>query len=120
MTGIEQNDFGSENVGLERYVGAQGSANYQFTRILGGYVNGYYRYSDTVGDTGRNANDDSGQNVHRYRAGAGFVLEPLRWMEIRLGYTFNKLNSDDEFDEYDEHRGLLKITLTPSQPLRSK
>jgi hypothetical protein len=120
LTGMDQNDFGSENVGLERYVAAQGSANYQFARILGGYVNGFYRYSDTVGNTGRNAAEDTGENVHRYRAGAGFILEPLRWMEIRLGYTFNKLNSNDETDEYTEHRGLLKITLSPSQPYRFK
>jgi len=39
-------------------------------------------------------------------------------MEIRLGYTFNKLDSDEKTDEYTEHRGLLKITLTPSQPYR--
>ena len=91
-------------------------ANYQFTRILGGYVNGFYRYSDAVDST----DGDTGEKVHRYRAGAGFVMEPLRWMEIRLGYTFNKVNSDNEFDEYDEHRGLLKITLTPSQPYRLK
>ena len=114
LTGLDQNDFGSENIGLERYVAAQGSANYQFTRLLGGYVNGFYRYSDAVESTDQNA----GEKVHRYRAGAGFVLEPLRWMEIRLGYTFNKLNSDDKADEYIEHRGLLKVTLTPSQPLR--
>jgi len=116
LTGLDQNDFGSENIGLERYVAGQGSANYQFTRILGGYVNGFYRYSDAVDST----DQDTGKNVHRYRAGAGFTLEPLRWMEIRLGYTFNKLNSDDEADEYTEHRGLIKVTLSPSQPYRSK
>jgi hypothetical protein len=118
LTGLDQNDFGSENIGLERYVAAQGSADYQFTRILGGYVNGFYRYSDAVGNSDQNAGEDTGKNVQRYRAGAGFVLEPLRWMEIRLGYNFNKVNSDNEADEYTEHRGLLKITLTPSQPYR--
>jgi hypothetical protein len=118
LTGLDQNDFGSENIGLERYVALQGSANYQFTRILSGYVNGFYRYSDAVGDADQNAAEDTGENVHRYRAGAGFIFEPLKWMEIRLGYTFNKVNSDDQADEYTEHRGLLKITLSPSQPYR--
>lgn len=118
LTGLDQNDFGSDNIGLERYVAAQGSATYQFTRILGGYVNGFYRYSDRIGNADQGTDGNTGQNVNRYRAGAGFVLEPLKWMEIRLGYTFNKLNSDNQFDEYTEHTGLLKITLTPSQPYR--
>ena len=118
LTGLDQNDFGSDNIGLERYVAGQGSANYQFTRILGGYVDGFYRYSDRIGNADEGTDDDTGKNVQRYRAGAGFVLEPLKWMEIRLGYTFNKLDSDEKTDEYTEHRGLLKITLTPSQPYR--
>jgi hypothetical protein len=39
-------------------------------------------------------------------------------MSIRLGYTFNKVDSDDNEDDYDEHRGLLTITLSPDQPFR--
>jgi hypothetical protein len=30
------------------------------------------------------------------------------------------VNSDNEEDEYEEHRGLLKITLTPDKPFRYK
>jgi hypothetical protein len=41
-------------------------------------------------------------------------------MTIRLGYNFRKVNSENNEDEYDEHRGLLKVTLTPSQPYRTK
>jgi hypothetical protein len=115
LTGLDQNDFGSDSIGLERFVTLQGSADYKFTRILGGYVNGFYRYSDAVGGTD---DQNAGESVHRYRAGAGFLFEPLKWMEIRLGYSFNKVNSDNEEDEYSEHRGLLKITLSPSQPYR--
>jgi hypothetical protein len=118
LTGLDQNDFGSENIGLERFYTVQGSADYKFTRTLGGYVNGFYRYSDPIGNADENAGGDTNKNFQRYRAGAGFILEPLKWMEVRLGYTFNKVSSDNEFEEYTEHRGLLKITLTPSQPYR--
>lgn len=120
LTGLDQNNFGSDNVGLERYAVAQGSGNYQFTRVLGGYVNGFYRYSDSVGDDDQNSGQNTGESVHRFRAGTGFVMEPLRWMEVQLGYTFNKVNSDDKTDEFTEHRGALQITLTPSQPYRLK
>jgi hypothetical protein len=118
LTGLDQNNFGAENIGLERFAGVQGTALYKFTRTVSWDINGSYRYSDAVGNADQNANDDSGKNVHRYRVGSGFTIEPLQWMAIRLGYTFRKLNSDNEADEYDEHRGLLKITLTPSQPYR--
>jgi len=118
LAGLAQNDFGAQNIGLERYIAVQGSALYKLTRTVSWDLNGSYRYSDAVGNADQGANDDTGNNVHRYRIGSGFTIEPLKWMAIRLGYTFNKLNSYNEFDEYEEHRGLLKITLTPSQPYR--
>jgi len=118
LTGLDQNDFGAQNIGLERFFAVQGSAMYKLTRTISWDVNGNYRYSDAVGNADQGANDDTGNNVRRYRVGSGFTIEPLKWMAIRLGYTFNKLDSDNNFNDYDEHRGLIKITLTPSQPLR--
>jgi len=118
LTGLAQNNFGAENVGLEQFAAIQGSASYGFTRRLFGDINGRYRYSDRIGDADQT--DDTGKNVHRYRMGAGLTFAPLKWMAIRLGYNFNKVNSDEKTDEYDEHRGLLSITLTPDQPYRYK
>ena len=118
LTGLDQNDFGAENVGLERFAALQGSANYEFTRFISGDLNGRYRYSDVVGTADQDANDDTGSNVHQFNAGAGLNFLPLKWMKIRLGYNFRKVNSDDNADEYDEHSGLLKITLTPDKPYR--
>jgi hypothetical protein len=118
LTGLDQNNFGADNIGLERYAAIQGLAEYKFTRIISWDINGRYRYSDVVGDADQGADDGTGENVHRYQVGSGFTIEPLKWMAIRLSYNFNKVNSDNEADEYDEHRGLLKITLTPSQPYR--
>jgi hypothetical protein len=118
LTGLDQNDFGAESVGLERYAAIQGSAKYDFLRNLSGDIGGSYRYSDVVGTAEQNTNDDTGEKVHRFRTGAGLTYNPLKWMAIRLGYTFNKVNSEDNEDEYDEHRGLLNITLTPDKPYR--
>jgi hypothetical protein len=119
LTGLDQSNFGAENVGLEKFAGVQGSAVYRLARTVSWDINGSYRYSDVIGDAD-SGDEDAGSNVHRFRAGSGFTIEPLRWMAIRLSYNFNKVNSDNEFDEYDEHRGLINITLTPSQPFRSK
>jgi hypothetical protein len=118
LTGLDQNNFGAENIGLEKFAGVQGTALYKMTRTISWDIDGSYRYSDAIGNADQGANDDTGKNVHRYRVGSGFTIEPLKWMAIRLGYTFRKVNSDNEANEYEEHRGLLKITLTPSQPYR--
>ena len=117
LTGLEQNDFGAQNIGLERFAEIQGSARYDFLRNLSGDINGRYRYSDAVGGTDE---DDTGERVHRISAGAGLDFLPLQWMTIRLAYIFNKVQSENNEDEYDEHRGLLTVTLTPSQPFRTK
>jgi hypothetical protein len=118
LTGLEQSDFGAQNVGLERFAGVQGSARYDFLRNLSGDINGRYRYSDRIGDADRD--DDTGNKVHQFNAGAGLDFLPLKWMTIRLGYNFRKVNSENNEDEYDEHRGLLQVTLTPDKPYRTK
>jgi hypothetical protein len=120
LTGLDQNNFGAENIGLERYAAVQGSAVYKLARTVSWDINGSYRYSDVIGQADEGSNDNTGEKVHRYRAGSGFTIEPLKWMAIRLSYAFNKVNSEDEENEYDEHRGFLKVTLTPSQPYRTK
>jgi hypothetical protein len=120
LTGLDQSNFGAENVGLEKFAGVQGSAVYRLTRTLSWDVNGSYRYSDVIGDADSGTAEGTGENVHRYRAGSGFIFEPLKWMAIRLSYNFNKVNSDNNDDEYDEHRGFIKVTLTPDKPYRTK
>jgi hypothetical protein len=118
LTGLDQNNFGAENVGFEQFAAIQGAARYAFTRTISGDINGRYRYSDRIGDADQT--DDTGKNVHRFRTGVGLTFNPLKWMAIRLSYNFNKVNSDEKSDEYDVHRGLLSITLTPDKPYRYK
>jgi hypothetical protein len=118
LTGLDQSNFGAQNVGFEKFGAIQGSAEYNLTRTLSWDINGRYRYSDVIGNTEQNPDDNTGKNVHRIRAGSGLTFNPLKWMAIRLSYSYNKLISDEETDEYEEHRGFLKITLTPSQPYR--
>ena len=120
LTGLDQNNFGAQNVGLERYAGIQGLAKYNFLRNLSGDINGRYRYSDVVGSADEGGDENTGEKVHRFSVGAGLDFLPLKWMTIRLGYSFNKTQSENNEDEYDEHRGMLKVTLTPAQPYRTK
>jgi hypothetical protein len=120
LSGLDQNNFGAQNIGFEKFGAVQGSALYKFTRTVSWDINARYRYSDVIGDTEQNDDDDTGKNVHRLRAGSGFTIAPLKWMAIRLSYSYNKLISDEETDEYEEHRGFLEVTLTPDKPYRTK
>jgi hypothetical protein len=119
LTGIDQSNFGAQNIGLERFAGIQGAAKYDFLRNLSGDINGRYRYSNRIGDADQR-DDDTGKNVHRFNVGGGLSWLPLKWMSIRLGYSFRKVNSEENSDEYEEHRGLLSVTLTPERPFRTK
>ena len=57
--------------------------------------------------------------TNRYQATAGISYVPLRWMNIRLGYEFNKYSSSEgSLSDYTENRGLLTVTLQPDQPWR--
>ncbi len=117
LTGVSQRNFGAQNVGLERFAAVESLAEYELTKKIAGDINGRYRYSDVIGDPDQ---EDVGDKVNRIEAGAGLNYKPTRWVTIRLGYTFNTVDSDNSEDDYDEHRGLLNITLTPDKPYRTK
>ncbi len=117
LSGITQNDFGAQNIGFQQFAAIEGSANYNFTRQIVGDIGAYYRYAHSPAQTEEANVDDLDTNQYQISAGIGYV--PTRWMNIRLGYEFNKYNSSDgDFDDYTENRGLLTITLEPDQPWR--
>jgi hypothetical protein len=110
-TGLDQNDFGAQNLGLERFASIQSAASYDFTREFSGGVSGSYRYSDVINSGGA----DDIESQHRYNLGAGLAYLPLKWMALRLDYQFNKLDQQDG-DNYDENRVFFSLTLQPDQP----
>jgi hypothetical protein len=117
LSGITQNDFGAQNIGFQQYAAIRGSANYNFTRQIVGDIGAYYRYAHSPAQTDDDDVDDLDTN--RYQASVGIGYVPTRWMNIRLGYEFNKYNSSDgDFNDYTENRALLTITLEPDQPWR--
>jgi hypothetical protein len=113
-SGLEQNDFGAETLGLERFGSITASANYSFTRNFLGNISGYYRYSDIIND------DDIGdaEEENRYRFGAGLEYLPFTWMTWGLDYEFNKLDQKGGGfdDDYEENRVMFTVTLQPDQP----
>lgn len=118
LAGLTQNDFGAQNQGLQQFAAIQSSAKYNFSRRIVGDTNAYFRYSRTPG----NADDTGGGDTTKdgraqFNAGIGYL--PTRWMNIRLGYTFNYYNTDAPNEaDYRENRVLLTITLQPDRPWR--
>ena len=103
--------FNAENLGFERFAEAGVSATYRFTRYVSTNAFGSYRYSKYV-DSVPEREDDTA------RAGLGLTIQPLEWMSIGLNYTFRLLDSTIDSNDYEENRGLLRITVFPSTPFR--
>jgi hypothetical protein len=118
LAGLTQNDFGAQNQGFQQFGTLRASGLYNFTPRIVGDTNAYYRYSFTPGQTA-DTDDQEDQTDHRAQFNAGIGFLPTRWMNIRLGYTYNfyKTNEDNEPD-YHENRALLTITLQPDRPWR--
>ena len=116
LAGLTQNDFGAQRRDFQQFASIQSKANYSFTRRITGDTSASIRYSITPGATD---DTDGGEDIKDTNAqfNAGLAYLPTRWMNIRLGYTFNYYHSNEDEDFY-ENRALLTITLQPDQPWR--
>jgi hypothetical protein len=115
LSGLTQNDFGAQNIGFQQFAAIRGTANYSFTRQITGDIGAFYRYDHTPARSDEVDQDDEDSN--RYQARVGIGYGPTRWMTLRLGYEFNKYDTNAN-DDYTENRVLLTITLAPDQPWR--
>ena len=111
-SGYEESYFGSENLGFNRYYGAQASANYRLTKSLTGNISGSFRRNKYV-------NQDDNRTDKLKNAGAGLTFNPItiRWLHLSLNYSYNTVDSTEKENEYDENRVLLSITLSPPNPI---
>jgi hypothetical protein len=110
-SGLDSQDFSSENRGFERFFQTKVTGRYDFTRQLFGDALLGYRYGDFI-------NSEEDVIDHRYTAEAGLGYQVFRWMTLRFAYNFNKLDSENSTDDYEEHRVFFTITLQPAQPYR--
>jgi hypothetical protein len=112
-SGIDSQDFTTENLGFERFAEIALTPRYYFTRQFFTDANFRYRYSDFI-----NSEDD--RVDHRYSAMVGLGYNPLRWMTVRLEYNFDKLDSENTLEDYDVNRVFLSVTLQADPPWRIK
>lgn len=109
--GYDRAELGSENLGLTRYTRVRFRGEYALTRYVTVDAFAGYRKSEYL-DRPEGGEDDF------YRGGVGLDYQIFEWMFVRLQYDYNRVNSTIERNDYTENRGLLRVTLTPTQPWR--
>ncbi len=110
-SGYDQEDSGSEDLGLNIFYEGRVSAGYNFTTRFSGDIFGGYRYDDFP-------NEEPDRTDQTIKAGAGLNLLAFRWMNLRLEYNFDNVDSDDEDEEFTENSVLFTVTIAPTQPFR--
>jgi hypothetical protein len=113
-TGIERQEFGAENIGFQRFAEIETLADYRFTNRISGDVSGQIRYTNQIGDN--DEQDQESIEKYSYRFGAGLDYEMTRWMVVRLEYTFNQFDSNNNTNDYKENRVFFGVTIEPEQP----
>jgi len=109
--GYDRAELEAENLGLTRYTRFLVRGEYDVTRYLNVDASAFYRKSEYL-DRPEGGVDDF------YGAALGLDYQVLEWMFIRLEYGYNRVDSTIERNEYRENRGMIMVTLTPTQPWR--
>ncbi len=103
--GLSTNNFGSENLGLNRNYGFAMGANYKITKRMDININTAFSrhvYLEL---------DDLTWN--RGMAGFGLRFTPWQWLSISASYSFIILDSTRETDDYEENTAMLSISIFP-------
>lgn len=105
-------DTDAASLGFNVFYEVSGILSYQLTRRLGFELNGLY-LRDEFNEPDVNRTDKT------LELGTGLVWSPYLWMNLRLEYLFLDFDTESlERDDYQENRGTLTISLTPSRPIR--
>ena len=111
FSGYQQDDGGSEDLGLNVYYQGRVNADYALLRRLTADAFFGYRWDDYP-----DAEEDRTDKT--ILTGAGVSYQPLAWLTSRLEYTYSDKDSDSDADEYTENRVFFSITISPEQPFR--
>lgn len=122
--GLDRNEFGTENIGVERFYGLSCSASYALTKRLSSSLNSSYRRNESLNDRplpiedNRNRFDNRGQTTDNVRAGVGLSYTITPWLYLRTNYSHNLFRSDREGNDYDENIVTVSVTAVPERPFR--
>ena len=107
--GYDLSYFGNQNRGLTQYYLAGYGVDYFLARQVRVDSFGLYRRNEFIDNIPRRDDD-----VYRFTAGLSYI--PLNWLSIRIAYTYNRVDSNIETNDYTENRGLLTVSFSPESP----
>ena len=111
LSGYDQDDTGSEDLGLNVYYKGRLNADYALFRRLTTDAFISYRWDDYP-------DEEESRTDKTLTAGAGFNYQPFTWLTSRLEYSFRDRDSDSDTDEYTENRVSFSITIAPERPFQ--
>jgi hypothetical protein len=109
LSGYDQDDTGSEDLGLNVFYQGRLDANYALFRRLTADAFVGFRWDDYP-------DEEEDRTDKTWIAGAGFEYQPFPWLTSRLEYTYRDKDSDVDSQEYTENRVFFSITIAPDQP----
>lgn len=113
-SGYEENRDEAESLGFTIYYQAGANLVYALTKRSDLDVSLAYtrdEYDEELSDRVDNT----------YDLNAGINWRPLRWMTVSMTYSYTRFDTDGvEREDYEENRGMVKVSLSPGRPIQIK
>ena len=114
-SGYDLSYLDTDNLGFRVYYGGGINAQYRFTRHLTGYLFSTYQWEKYPTDASATAEDRIDNNLE-YGLGSDYRITP--WLTSGIQGVTRLLKSSEHENDFLEHRILLNLTISPSQPYR--
>lgn len=117
-TGDTETGNSAASLGFSTYYQVGAQLNYQLEKRLNSNVFSTYRLTDY-----KETRVDRKDN--RFTLGCGLSWLPLRWLQVRLSYTYTDFNTDASVQsgaaqrgDYKENRAFVSVSFIPEHPVR--
>jgi len=110
LSGTDYSLYDSENNGFSVFYEVSVSGTYHVAKHLSGKIFGSYRNTDYI---------DIDRKDKRPTVGCGLSWKALEWMELGLNYQFQKVDSTEDVNDYDDNRVSVSITVFPTVPFHT-
>jgi len=104
--GLDRNEFGTENLGLQRFYALGTNASYQLSKHFAAAFNATARINEYL-------NTDDDRTDYFGNAGFSFTYIPRSWLSIRTAFNHNLIRGRGDDLNYDENSASMTISLTP-------
>lgn len=105
LSGYENSQLNTENLGFYVYYGADSQFNYQFSRAVTSSFHAAYRHNDYV----NSSPDESDRVDELITSGCSLNWQIARWLSSSIEYNFRNLNSNTNENDYTENRIMLRF-----------